>query len=82
MNIEKDIPIPDGPRNKKHADKKLGSKRIKYPFRDMQVGDSFFVDGESCEGKARSAATAFGRRWMVVFVCRKESTGIRIWRAE
>lgn len=60
--IEKNVPMP--------------VSRGKYPFRDMQVGDSFVADE-----KARGAAVAFASRVDgVKFAIRKEGEKVRIWR--
>lgn len=66
--IEKGIPLPSG-----------GAGRIpKYPFRSMEVGDSFF----SVEKSARVSACQWARREGsgVKFVTAKEGNGLRIWR--
>jgi hypothetical protein len=67
FKIEKKVPIP------------ARTTTQKYPFRDMEVGDSFVAtDG----GKSvLVAASAFTRRNPEYrFTTRKEGDGIRIWR--
>lgn len=77
--IEKGVPIPP------HGN--VGA--IRYPFRDMDEGDSFFVkqeDGESrkkLSARVRSASAQFRRRSTgetVTFTTRMEKNGIRVWR--
>lgn len=70
--IDKGIPIPDETR---------GRKRI-WPFGDMEVGDSFFLAGDSvkCQRVLGSASTYYQRRHAMTFVTRKVEGGARIWR--
>ena len=70
MKIEKNIPVPESTRARK------------YPFLEMDVGDSVYFEGEKINGRAYRAAMTTGRRWNQKFVARKENEGIRIWRAE
>lgn len=83
MKIEKDVPLP-GPY--------VGAPR-KYPFPDMEVGDSFAVplEGESSSrgmdtaaDKLRCAALNHGRRYGGKFVVRtvREENVARCWRVE
>lgn len=65
--IEKNVPTP----------KVFGRGCSKYPFSQMQVGDSFVADK-----KARCAATNFGKRHGLKFSSRAEGDSIRIWRIE
>lgn len=69
------------------------SRRRRYPFTDMEVGDSFFVplDGRKAEnlassisGSARSgrAARANGRRYVTRTVVENGVKGVRCWRVE
>lgn len=52
----------------------------KYPFRLMQVGDSFAVPAEQFAAM-NFAAAAFGRRTGMVFTCRRTSEAEgRAWR--
>ncbi len=66
MEIEKNIPAP---------------KRRKYPFAEMDVGDSILVLGE--EGrKAANAARVYGHLNGIKFATRQRDGGVRIWRVE
>lgn len=67
--VERGIPLP----------KRTGGRPQKYPWNEMQVGDSFFVpDGKI---KMLSAATNFrtqisGHRYTL----RSVEGGVRVWR--
>ena len=65
--IEKNVPIP------------LGHAAAKYPLREMEIGDSFFVPGI---GKASdfSASYMAGKRLGRKFTIRAVEGGIRVWR--
>lgn len=63
--IEKDVPIPEP---------------TKYPFAEMEVGDSFF-DDQSSEGRIRGEAgrqSIGGKKFKV----KKTPDGYRVWRTE
>ncbi len=70
MQIEKDVPMPMNG---------VGSP-VKYPFKDMQVGDSVFAEGQDSVGYAASAARAWGRINGRKFSARTVDGGVRIWR--
>ncbi len=67
-----------------------GGPKQKYPFPNMDVGDSFFVPGGATCGvrknRVYAAATAYGRTHNMRFSGRmaKENgvEGVRIWRVE
>jgi len=72
MNIDivKAVPIP------KRFNERGASV---YPFPQMDVGDSVYIDGEA--GRlARSVAYQYGRRFGKKFSARRSSGGFRIWR--
>jgi hypothetical protein len=72
MKIEKAIPIP--PRHV-HFNQK-------YPFRDMEVGESVALPAEAIH-KARDAAYAYAKANKKKFTVRKISeTEYRCWRVE
>ena len=58
--------------------------KAKYPFRDLAVGDSFFVpDGEVASSKRmHSTAYNYGKRYGMKFVARRVEGGVRVWRQE
>lgn len=70
--IDKGVPIPQAPRG----------RRPKYPFAQLEVGDSFFVAGESrkivtnLSRLAHSHKTRHGGD----FVTRVVDGGARVWR--
>lgn len=74
--IESGIPIPSDTRTR-------GPERV-YPFADMQVGQSIFVEGDKKSESvknARSAASAYARRYEShSFTTRYMENGLRIWR--
>jgi hypothetical protein len=69
IEIEKGVPI-------------TGKSRQRFPFKDMEVGDSFFIkDGKN--KSAYSSAAGFARRHPAfAFTVRKINGGIRVWRIE
>lgn len=69
MQIEKDIPITD------HR-----GAEPKYPWPEMDVGDSFFA--EVHPSTLRPSARQYGQRHGKVFRVRKEGAGSRAWRVE
>ena len=74
--IEKDIPLP------------TTGRRVKYPFKDMEVGDSFFVPpeghfgGEPLRKRINQNAYQNGRKIGMKFITRVEKRGVRVWRTE
>lgn len=65
--IEKNIPVPDW------------RVRARYPFKDMQVGDSFLIP-QGDRKKVYPAASAAGARHGKKFAVRKVDDGVRVWR--
>lgn len=74
MKIDKNIPIPLAPNSRK------------YPFNEMKVGDSFFVEVASLKRAQMVQANLIGctRRRKGKFTTRlcRNPLGIRIWRIE
>ena len=68
LEIEKFVPIPDG-----------YSKKKKYPFAEMEVGDSILFAEHEMKA-ARSCSHAFGVRHSMKFTTRLVDGGMRIWR--
>lgn len=70
-----EIPAPHG----------VATRRV-YPFREMEIGDSFLVpgDGDKRQLQARigSAASYYGKRNNKRFVTRSVEGGVRVWRVE
>lgn len=67
--VEKNIPMPP-----------QGSGRpTKYPWRDMQPGDSFFVPGETVQSFAGNLSSRL-RNHGEQYRSRTEGDGVRVWR--
>lgn len=74
MQIEKNVPMPVNAAGSKTS----RGRKCKYPFADMEVGDSFEVlDGAYVVG---SAAGAYGRRHNMKFTYRVVNGVARVWR--
>jgi hypothetical protein len=58
----------------------LRSSGGKYPFKTMQVGESFFVEGEENAKRMHSTVYNYGVRYGKKFVARKVEGGVRVWR--
>lgn len=58
--------------------------KAKYPFRELAVGDSFFVPDEDIANNKRMHSTAYnyGKRYGMKFVARRVEGGMRVWRQE
>lgn len=69
ITVEKNVPLP------KH------NKRNVYPYLEMDVGDSFFIDEAKirvvCNNNCRVAKTT-GMK----FIARTEGAGVRVWRIQ
>ena len=70
MKIENDVPMPKT------------TRPTKYPFRDMNVGESVFFDNEPKGSQSNPAISAhmLSKRTDFKFATRKEGNGVRIWR--
>ncbi len=69
--IDKHIPIPP-----RYA-------RDQYPWAQMKVGDSFFVEGDAkAIDAAKSAARYRARKAGEKCTMRKKANGVRIWRTK
>ena len=67
FTIEKNIPTPH----------KVGN--AKYPFPDMEIGDSFSV-ARDMELRIRAASRLWGKHHDAKFITRKNGDGFRVWR--
>lgn len=75
IKIDKKVRIPTGVAS--------GGNKGKYPWRSMEIGDSFFVPGKTPTGMSAPAfAKADG--WQFTFRSVQESgvDGLRIWRIQ
>lgn len=70
--IERKIPIP-------RRSNSVNEHSVKYPFRDMEIGDSIFFAKKGA-AKAQNAAAAWGRKNNRTFTSRTVEGGVRIWR--
>ena len=80
VEIEHDIPVAAIQRGG-------GERHSKYPFADMQVGDSIFAPGEGDEFKrvyerVAKALTYWRKRIPGRFCLRRVDGGVRVWRLE
>ena len=81
MQIEANIPVPAEYVDGRHT-------KRKYPFHDMQVGDSFFVPASVQRSKiVRNAAEWHANRYGKRMIVRVETDptgvdGCRVWRTE
>lgn len=69
--VESGIELP-GPDN--------AGRRGRYPWRALQVGDSFLFRKGVARRTAASMASRMGQRLGVVYATRSMNTGIRCWR--
>ena len=67
VDLEKNIPLP--------------RPRQKYPYRDMNVGDSFFVENASMQNICNQNYRT-GKKFNMSFIARAEGNGIRVWRVK
>lgn len=73
FEIRKNVPVPPAG--------KAGGRSAKYPFRNMEVGDSFEATMSDAEAKqVQRAATSYARRNGVKFTTRRSATGVGVWR--
>lgn len=58
----------------------------KYPFGEMEIGESFFVpfgdDKHIIRVRVQTAASYYGKRNNVRFLTRTVDGGVRVWRVE
>lgn len=73
MRIERGVPIPAPVRGR--------GRRSRYPFDDMQPGDSFEAAGAKA-GSLQQAARRVAMRTGWRFTTRQTETGARCWRVE
>lgn len=69
--IELDVPIPPS----------RGGGPARYPFDQLDVGDSFSFSGNAPQLRNfRTAASAYGTRKGIKLTIRKDRDGVRCWR--
>jgi len=67
IKIDKTVPFP--------------APRGKWPFHEMEVGDSFLIPAGR-EKAAKASAWTYGHKHGIRFTVRQEKKGVRIWRIE
>jgi hypothetical protein len=75
ITIDRDIPIP--------SNYQVGQP-AKYPFRAMEIGDSFFVAGKKTgmiSGSIQGHRKRYGGRFVTRTVVEDGVMGVRVWRA-
>jgi len=72
INIERGIPVQDG---RSGANK----RRTKYPWRDLEVGDSFLATGVTQNAMA-TTGRYHAQKTGWTFRCATVSGGVRVWR--
>lgn len=65
VGLDKDIPVPE--------------PRKRYPYKEMEVGDSFFVEGGGIQNICNQNYRT-GKKLGKSFIARKEDNGVRVWR--
>ena len=55
--------------------------RNSYPYKVMEISDSFFVEDTSLQVICNSNYR-MGKQLGVKFIARKEKDGVRVWRTE
>lgn len=73
ITIDKNVPMPEG------------RARSRYPYADMEVGDSFFVvtngtDENATARRLRGSSFTYGKKAGSKFSVRKMDNGFRVWR--
>lgn len=68
VKLEKGVPLP--------------GQKLRYPYLEMEVGDSFFREGDERLGMFCNLNWRWGKRLHRKYVCRKVDGGIRVWRVE
>lgn len=76
LPVDKDIPIPQA----------YKTRPDKYPFAQLEVGDSFFIENANKRFSIYANVRHFNERRKLheqIKVCqRREGNGVRIWRVE
>lgn len=65
VGLDKDVPLPEA--------------RKRYPYKEMEVGDSFFVEGGGIQNICNQNYRT-GKKLGRSFIARKEEGGVRVWR--
>lgn len=73
ITIEKNIPMPEA------------RSKGRYPYADMQVGDSFYLETKGVDEigvarRLRGSSFLYGKKSGAKFSVRKMDDGFRVWR--
>lgn len=72
LKIERDIPVPE-----------TRGRHAKYPFNEMEIGDSFFVPADDRPIPIlQRSIIASAHKLESKFVTRAVDGGVRVWRVE
>lgn len=71
FKISKMVPLPN--------ESGSGEGVARYPFEEMEIGDSFFVS-HSLGESVKAAYCSYGKRHNKKFVSRRVGNGRRVWR--
>lgn len=63
------------------AERQPRVRRAKYPWNELEVGQSFFVGGARLRSMSSTASHA-GRRTGRKFIVRNAEGGVRVWRVD
>lgn len=63
------------------ASRQANVRRAKYPWADLDIGQSFYVEGAALRSMSSTASHA-GRRNGKKFIARAAEGGVRVWRYE
>lgn len=55
---------------------------MKYPLKDMEIGDSFFAPGRKSNSVSASIARAYPKKFTRREVTENGVVGVRVWRIE
>jgi hypothetical protein len=70
IKIDEGIPLPQG----------TAGAKPKYPFRRMEIGDSFLIPAGVKRERLQNAARQYARLLGATFTARKTPEGFRLWR--
>jgi hypothetical protein len=68
FKIEKGIPAPPA------------SRAAKYPFAEMEIGDSLLIPGIKSSAEISSSISYRKNRYRENYICRAVEGGVRVWR--
>ena len=77
MKIDKGLELPD---------KQSGGRETKYPYKELEVGDSYLVKLKKYSKSKHASISSAAAQWVKrneldwKFTVRKVDEGIRVWR--